>query len=211
MTAIVEAPVLGSLEAELDALLTTDLSARSGSEIVAILGELACTRARLDAFEGRVIAEAQRQHVAFAHGATSVADLVAGVSRCSRGEARAKVRRSVDLAPRTTLTGEPLEPVHPHTAAAFEAGAISAAHADAIVESLGRIPATCPPTTSPWPSGAWSTSPATNPRSPCAGPGRSCSPASTPTAPNPATRRSPAPAASDSATTPTGRKPRTAR
>ena len=110
----------------------------------AAFGAASAARARLDAFEGRVIAEAQRQHIAFAHGATSIADLVAGVTRCSRAEARAKVQRSVDLGPRTTLTGEPLEPIHPHTAAAFEAGQISAAHADAITDCLGHLPAGCP-------------------------------------------------------------------
>ncbi len=144
MTALAEAPVLAGLDGELDALFVSELSVRSGSELVAMLAGTAAARARLDAFEGWVIAEAQRQHIAFAHGATSLPDLVAGVTRCSRGEARARVRRSVDLGPRTALTGEPLEPIHPPTAAAFEAGQISAAHADAVVECLARIPATCP-------------------------------------------------------------------
>ncbi len=144
MTAVVDAPVLAGLDGELDALFESELSVRSGSELVAMLAGTAAARARLDAFEVRVIAEAQRQHIAFDHGATSLPDLVAGVTRCSRGEARARVRRSVDLAPRTALTGEALEPIHPHAAAAFEAGQISAAHADAIVDCLGRIPPTCP-------------------------------------------------------------------
>ena len=136
--------MLAGLDGELDVLVGTDFAALDGGGLVGLLAGVASARARLDAVEARVIAEASRQHVAFAYGATSIGDLVAGVTRCSRGEARAKVQRSVDLAPRTTLTGEPLPPIHPHTAAAFEAGQLSAAHADAIVDCLGRLPATCP-------------------------------------------------------------------
>ena len=136
--------MLAGLDGELDVLVETDLAALDGGGLVGMLAGVASARARLDAFEARVIAEASRQHVAFSHGATSIARSGRRRDPLLPRRRAGEVQRSVDLAPRTTLTGEPLHPIHPHTAAAFEAGQLSAAHADAIVDCLGRLPATCP-------------------------------------------------------------------
>ncbi|HVU92873.1 MAG TPA: DUF222 domain-containing protein, partial [Jatrophihabitans sp.] len=48
-------------------------------------------------------------------------------------EVRARVKRSGDLGPRQAVTGEPLEPILPTTAAAVRRGEVSAAQADVII------------------------------------------------------------------------------
>jgi hypothetical protein len=64
-------------------------------------------------------------------------------------EVRARVKRSGDLGPRQAVTGEPLEPILPVTAAAVERGEVSAAQADVIITCLERIPPSAP--ASAWP------------------------------------------------------------
>jgi hypothetical protein len=64
-------------------------------------------------------------------------------------EVRARVKRSGDLGPRQAVTGEPLEPILPTTAAAVARGEVSAAQADVIIDCLEQIPPTAP--TSAWP------------------------------------------------------------
>jgi hypothetical protein len=64
-------------------------------------------------------------------------------------EVRARVKRSGDLGPRQAVTGEPLEPILPVTAAAVERGEVSAAQADVIITCLEQIPPSSP--ASAWP------------------------------------------------------------
>ncbi len=60
--------------------------------------------------------------------------------RISKADARARVRAAAVCGPRRAFTGEPLEPVQPHTAAAVYAGTIGAEHTRIITKFLGRIP-----------------------------------------------------------------------
>ncbi len=55
-------------------------------------------------------------------------------------EAKARVRAAAVLGPRTALTGEPLDPVPPATAAAQAAGTISEKHARVVTGTIGRLP-----------------------------------------------------------------------
>jgi hypothetical protein len=64
-------------------------------------------------------------------------------------EVRARVKRSGDLGPRQAVTGEPLEPILPTTAAAVQRGEVSAPQADVIIACLEQIPPSAP--ASAWP------------------------------------------------------------
>lgn len=69
-----------------------------------------------------------------------VAVVVADVLRISRSEARRRVRDAEQLAPRTTLTGEPLAPVLPATAAAWAAGVLDPEHLRTIQKFMRELP-----------------------------------------------------------------------
>jgi len=56
------------------------------------------------------------------------------------GEAKARVRAAGVLGSRTSITGEPLDPVYPATAAAQAAGTISEKHARIVTTTIGALP-----------------------------------------------------------------------
>jgi hypothetical protein len=87
-----------------------------------------------------LIAEAEARGVARERGMRSTAVLLSRMLRINPGEARARVAAAADLGPRRGLTGEPLEPIYPLVAAAQADGAISAAHAKVIVDTVEALP-----------------------------------------------------------------------
>ncbi len=56
------------------------------------------------------------------------------------GEAKAQVRAAGVLGARTSITGEPLDPVYSATAAAQAAGTISEKHARIVTTTIGALP-----------------------------------------------------------------------
>lgn len=72
-------------------------------------------------------------------GAKDWTDVLAIRLRISRREARRRVTEAADLAPRTALSGEPLPPTLPATAAAQAAGDINAEHV-AIIRDFFKHP-----------------------------------------------------------------------
>ena len=98
---------------------------------------------------------ARRRQVAVAH--TVVAGLeqppgwpaphiaLSDVLRISRTEARRRVRDAAQLAPRRSLTGEPLPALLPATATAWQAGVLDAEHLTVIQRFLRELPAAVGP------------------------------------------------------------------
>ncbi|WP_218023361.1 DUF222 domain-containing protein, partial [Nocardia altamirensis] len=70
----------------------------------------------------------------------SVIDTLADGLRISPAEARARWRAADDLAPRTGLDGQVLEPVMPGTAAAQREGVIGGAHVKVLRDFVGHLP-----------------------------------------------------------------------
>ena len=140
MEATAVASVAQTLRAAVDGLLALDYGSVPTGELAGLLSELETERRRLDAVDVRVVAALAAQATPAAFGATSLPDLVGGLTRTTRYEARARTQRSIDLAERRGLSGEVLEPIHPRTAQALTGGEISAAHVDVITQCLGRIP-----------------------------------------------------------------------
>ena len=69
-----------------------------------------------------------------------VAVVVADVLRISRSEARRRERDAEQLAPRRSLTGQPLPPTLPATAAAWAAGVLDPEHLRTIQKFLRELP-----------------------------------------------------------------------
>lgn len=130
-----------SVRAGVDDLLAADLSSLSGLEVVELLDALEQQTRRLAAVDARVLAEVSERGTAGELGRTSVDDLLTVRLRVSRVEAKRRVRRASELAPRRAVTGERLDPQLAETSAAVRAGEISGDHAIEVGRSLDDIPA----------------------------------------------------------------------
>ncbi|MFL6163934.1 MAG: DUF222 domain-containing protein [Jatrophihabitantaceae bacterium] len=118
-------------------LLGTATDAQLLAEIVELEAELA----RLKFRQLSVLAELNARNVPGTLGFRGLSDLIAAQLRCTRTEARKRAQAVERFGARRSLTGEPLEPMLPATAAAFEAGEIGPEHASAIAETVEAIPA----------------------------------------------------------------------
>jgi hypothetical protein len=125
----------------LGVLLGTQTAVLRGPDLTALLAEVEVVRRQLDALDQLLVAEADLQGVAGQYGRGSAANLLTGLLRVTPFEAKARVERARDLGPRRGVTGEPLGPILPATAAAVRAGAISCGHVGVIAECLDAIPA----------------------------------------------------------------------
>jgi uncharacterized protein DUF222 len=86
------------------------------------------------------------RRVAATTGFGTTKRLLAGVLRLSATEAGTRVAHAAQLAPRRAVSGEPLAPTLPNTAAALAAGEIGPAQVRVIVETMNAIPASVGPT-----------------------------------------------------------------
>ncbi|OBA84720.1 hypothetical protein A5662_05000 [Mycobacteriaceae bacterium 1482268.1] len=74
-------------------------------------------------------------------GGTSLAEVLATALQISTAEAKRRIAEADDLGPRTTLSGEPLEPRLPTTASAQANGTIGAEHIETIRTFFHKLPA----------------------------------------------------------------------
>jgi Domain of unknown function (DUF222)/HNH endonuclease len=138
------------LSAAVDGLLSLDLTRVASVELTEVLAGVERERRRLEAVDVRLVGEVDQRAVAGEYARTSTADLLVSLLRIGRGEARARVNRSIDLGPRRPVSGgELLQPTFPLVAAALTAGDISATHAEVITDCLDRIPAVLAPGAAP--------------------------------------------------------------
>jgi hypothetical protein len=100
------------------------------------LSRLETLRRRMPAPEHQLLTHAQTQTIPTAIGANNWADVLATRLRISSTEATRRVKDADDLAPRTTITGEPLAPWLPETAAAQARGDINTEHVTIIRQCL---------------------------------------------------------------------------
>lgn len=95
-------------------------------------------RRRMPATEHQLLAHAQTLTIPTAIGAKSWSDVLATRLRISNTEATRRVKEADDLSPRTTLTGGPLEPRLPETAAAQARGDINVEHVTIIRDCIRK-------------------------------------------------------------------------
>ena len=87
------------------------------------------------------LAEVDSRRLAAQAGFRSTASLLGELVHLSRTEARLRAEQATKLGVRRALTGEPLAPQLPETAAALAAGEIGPAHVRLIIEMMDAVPA----------------------------------------------------------------------
>jgi Domain of unknown function (DUF222) len=134
---IVEA--FDALEAGLDRALELSFDVLTTPERLAMLERCERFRRCLPALEHPLINQvgAQADHTELGG---KLASALADRLRISRGEASRRIHEAADLGERTAITGQPLEPVLPATAAAQRAGRIGPGHVAVIRSFVHRLP-----------------------------------------------------------------------
>src|ERR687891_159266 len=109
---------VAALRAAYEELAALPIDALTKPELVEALDELETLTCRLPSQSHRLLARLQAETTAKDMGAKSWRDVLATRWRISSGEAGRRLDEAAQLAPRHTLTGEPLEPALPCTALA---------------------------------------------------------------------------------------------
>ena len=108
--------------------------------VLAVFQDLETQRRRMPTVDHRLIVELECRSVAATMLARGTAGLLTELLHVDVAEAKARVRAAGVLGPRTGLTGEPLDPVYPGTAAAQAAGTISDKHARIVTATIRALP-----------------------------------------------------------------------
>ncbi len=130
---------VSSMDADLDAVLCEPFDSLTTAEKTSFLYRLETFTRRLDAARNHFLA-AMAQVPAEELGEPSVAAALSTLLRISTEEANRRIKEAKDLGPRVAMTGEPLEPVLSHTAAAQERGLIGAEHVTIIRKFFTKLP-----------------------------------------------------------------------
>jgi Domain of unknown function (DUF222) len=131
--------VFDALDADLDRALGLSFDALTTPERLAMLERCEKLRRRLPVVEHPLINQIAEQANETELGG-KLASALANRLRISRGEASRRVHEAADLGERRALTGEPLPPPLPATAAAQRAGHLGAGHVAVIRGFCHRLP-----------------------------------------------------------------------
>jgi hypothetical protein len=131
---------LSGLEAAFDAVADLSFDALTNPEVLAVLSRLETLSRREPVIEHRLIGKLVRDSTAVELGAKNFADVLTTALRISRKDAHRRLDDATDLGQRSTLTGEPVQPCLPQTAAAQVAGCIGADHIKVIRNFLAALP-----------------------------------------------------------------------
>jgi hypothetical protein len=131
--------VFDALEADLDRAMELSFDALTTPEGLAILERCEKLRRCLPAVEHPLINQLAAQATNDELGGT-LSQALANRLRISRGDASRRIHDAEDLGERRALTGEPLSPLLPATAAAQRNGEIGAAHVAVIRSFCHRLP-----------------------------------------------------------------------
>jgi len=138
--AVVVRAALTELTRAVDFLQRESLDSLDDHEMLAVFRDLETQRRRLPTVDHRLITELECRCTGRKLLSRGTPGLLTELLHVDVAEAKARVRAAGVLGPRTALTGEPLDPVHPATAAAQAAGTISEKHARVVTGTIGRLP-----------------------------------------------------------------------
>jgi hypothetical protein len=127
--------LLDGLDDVVASVATVDLDTLPPPERFAVLERLETVQRRLTAASHAGVARLERFE-----GCPPLGIALADVLRISRKEANRRIRNAEQLAPRTTLTGEPLPPVLPQTAKAWHDGQLDGEHLRVIQKFVRELP-----------------------------------------------------------------------
>jgi len=131
---------VASVVAAVAELVELDCDQFTHQELVELLGELETVTWQLPAVGHRVIARLQREASPVELGAKSLGSVLTQRLRISGKEVRRRLCEAADLGPRTTLSGEALEPLLAPTAAAQARGSLGPEHVAEIRSFLDKLP-----------------------------------------------------------------------
>jgi hypothetical protein len=129
---------IATLEADFEALLAEPVDG-SAAERAATAHAWETLLRRLPTMTHQLV-NALKEVPAEELGEPSLAAALSTLLQVSRKEANRRIREAEDLGPRTTITGEPLEPVLTNTAAAQHRGKIGAEHVRIIQKFFEKLP-----------------------------------------------------------------------
>jgi hypothetical protein len=132
---------VAGVEVAFDALAGVSFEALTNPELVAVLSRLEILTRRRPLVEHRLLSQLVRNGSAVELGAKNFAGVLETALRVSRKEARRRLDEAQDLGERIALTGEPLAPRMPATAAAQVAGQVGAEHIAIIRDFMDALPA----------------------------------------------------------------------
>lgn len=122
------------------------LSGLDDRGIIAALRDIESLSRRVHAVMLDLVAEADSRGIATGQSFGTTARLVAEALGLSAAEARMRVKHATMVGARRTITGQPLAPQLPATAAALAAGEIGIGQLRVITETMAALPASVPVT-----------------------------------------------------------------
>ena len=147
MQAVAVREAVGRLRADYDALAALPIDSLTRDELLPVLDEIEALTSQLPTQRHRMLARLQTETTAKAMGAKSWNEVLRIRWRTSTAEAGRRLAEAADLAPRSTLTGEPLGPLLPATAAAQGEGLITGEHVKVLRDAINQLPGFVDPTT----------------------------------------------------------------
>ena len=139
--------MLDDLDAAWDKLASLPVDALAAPQVLAVLDRLEIHRRRQPAVEHGLLNHLQSQATAREMGAKSWRAVLSARLGISATDAGRRIGDAAALGPRRTVTGDPLEPVLPGTAAAQARGEIGAEHVNVVRDFLDHLPADVDPGT----------------------------------------------------------------
>ena len=131
---------LSGLEAAFDAVAKLSFDALTNPEVVRVLSRLETLTRRAPVVEHHLLSQLVRNGSAVELGAKSFAGVLETALRISRGDAHRRLDDAADFGPRISVTGAPMAPRMPATAAAQAAGRIGAEHIAVIRGFFAHLP-----------------------------------------------------------------------
>ncbi|OJZ69298.1 hypothetical protein BRW65_23390, partial [Mycobacterium paraffinicum] len=131
--------VFDALHADLDRACELSFDASNTQQCLDVLERCERVRRRIAAIEHPVINNLARQATPEELGGT-LAHAVAEATLIRHAEASQRVKEATDLGPRRGLTGEPLEPILPATAAAQRQGKLGGGQVAVIRQFFRHLP-----------------------------------------------------------------------
>ncbi|MDT5007528.1 MAG: hypothetical protein QOJ24_4704, partial [Mycobacterium sp.] len=138
MSSVAVSKRIAALTAEFEALLAESVDGSAAEQTAALFAWEAFVR-RLPAMTHRMVASLGQVPVDDL-GESSVASALSTLLRISKAEANRRIKEARDLGPRSSITGELLEPELPTTAAAQWQGDIGAEHVKIIRRFFKKLP-----------------------------------------------------------------------
>ncbi|GAB0104806.1 HNH endonuclease signature motif containing protein [Nocardia sp. JMUB6875] len=136
--------MVAAVEAFADCILTGDLTAFSGEEIVAMMQQVETSKRRLSALDSKLIIEASDRGLPETSGAGSPVAFLRHTLHLTRHDASTRIKIAAQVGEFHQADGQLAPAVLEVTAEAYEAGDISRDHVRNIVDVMNHLPADVP-------------------------------------------------------------------